>query len=111
MSSNPRDPPHSPSSPRSDVSSSPPPLEPVSPPRFAAEPAQQPRPEPPLLREGGVVFWHHLVRSGEIPAVSDDPRARVPALRETSDTLEDPLNDKEEAKSAAVVPRKMIAGR
>ncbi|KAF5393245.1 hypothetical protein D9757_000680 [Collybiopsis confluens] len=28
------------------------------------------------LRSGDLLFWHHLVRHGEIPGVSDDPRAR-----------------------------------
>ncbi|KAI0371114.1 hypothetical protein BV20DRAFT_922692, partial [Pilatotrama ljubarskyi] len=34
----------------------------------------QPAPEP--LKAGEVLYWHHLLRSGEIPAVSEDPRAR-----------------------------------
>jgi len=34
-------------------------------------------PEPPRkLRAGEPLFWHNLVRSGEIPGVSDDPRSR-----------------------------------
>ncbi|KIK67301.1 hypothetical protein GYMLUDRAFT_37385 [Collybiopsis luxurians FD-317 M1] len=28
------------------------------------------------LQGGDLLFWHHLVRHGEIPGVSDDPRAR-----------------------------------
>jgi hypothetical protein len=28
------------------------------------------------LKGGDVLFWHHLIRHGEIPGVSDDPRAR-----------------------------------
>ncbi|KAI1785390.1 hypothetical protein LXA43DRAFT_899933 [Ganoderma leucocontextum] len=38
-------------------------------------PAPIPLPEP--LKAGEVLYWHHLSRSGEIPAVSEDPRARV----------------------------------
>ncbi|KAH9944714.1 hypothetical protein B0H21DRAFT_449642 [Amylocystis lapponica] len=37
------------------------------------EPAE---PVPERLRAGDVLFWHHLVRSGEIPAVCEDARAR-----------------------------------
>ena len=33
--------------------------------------------EPDRLRSGDVVYWHNLARNGEIPAVSDDPRARA----------------------------------
>jgi hypothetical protein len=29
------------------------------------------------LQEGDLVYWHHLVRSGEIPGVVEDARARV----------------------------------
>ncbi|KAE9411352.1 hypothetical protein BT96DRAFT_961284 [Gymnopus androsaceus JB14] len=28
------------------------------------------------LKAGDILFWHHLMRHGEIPGVSDDPRAR-----------------------------------
>ncbi|PIL34063.1 hypothetical protein GSI_03774 [Ganoderma sinense ZZ0214-1] len=38
-------------------------------------PAPLPPPEP--LKAGEVLYWHHLLRSGEIPAVSEDPRARL----------------------------------
>ncbi|KAJ3791016.1 hypothetical protein GGU10DRAFT_257290 [Lentinula aff. detonsa] len=30
------------------------------------------------LKGGDTLFWHHLIRYGEIPAVSDDPSARKP---------------------------------
>ncbi|KAF9012424.1 hypothetical protein BDQ17DRAFT_1343868 [Cyathus striatus] len=30
-----------------------------------------------LLKPGGVLFWHHLATSGEIPGVMDDERARL----------------------------------
>ena len=63
----------------SDLMSSPPPLEPVSPP-YPQRPQRVPELE--QLHGGEVVFWHHLVRSGEIPAVVDDPRARAPAVKE-----------------------------
>ncbi|KAI0958394.1 hypothetical protein AcV7_004225 [Taiwanofungus camphoratus] len=32
--------------------------------------------EPERLEAGDVLYWHNLVRSGEIPAVFEDPRAR-----------------------------------
>ncbi|KAH9940438.1 uncharacterized protein BXZ73DRAFT_88682 [Epithele typhae] len=35
-----------------------------------------PPPVPEPLKVGEVLYWHHLFRSGEIPAVSEDPRAR-----------------------------------
>lgn len=42
------------------------------------QPVQPPPPPPPEpLKHGEVLFWHHLLRSGEIPAVSEDPRARA----------------------------------
>ncbi|CCM06930.1 uncharacterized protein FIBRA_09242 [Fibroporia radiculosa] len=59
---------------------------------------------PQRMQTGDVLFWHNLVRSGEIPAVVDNLRARG-----RSDG-EDKGVDKEE--SAAVVPkRKVFAGR
>ena len=32
----------------------------------------------PSLKPGDIVFWHHLARTGEIPGVNDDERARNP---------------------------------
>jgi hypothetical protein len=29
------------------------------------------------LKQGETVHWHHLEKSGEIPGVRDDPRARA----------------------------------
>ncbi|KAF7965242.1 hypothetical protein HWV62_44890, partial [Athelia sp. TMB] len=36
------------------------------------------RPEPALrkLRQGETLYWHHLKRTGEMPGIVDDPRAR-----------------------------------
>ncbi|KAF8483171.1 hypothetical protein JB92DRAFT_2763134, partial [Gautieria morchelliformis] len=34
------------------------------------------KPEQGKLRGGDVIYWHHLVRNGEIPAVVEDERAR-----------------------------------
>ncbi|KAI0093372.1 hypothetical protein BDY19DRAFT_1045586 [Irpex rosettiformis] len=60
---------------------SPPPLEPVTPPpsrprssSHSSSSLQEPEP----LKPGEVLYWHHLIRHGEIPAVADDPRARNP---------------------------------
>ncbi|KAI0717287.1 hypothetical protein C8T65DRAFT_122002 [Cerioporus squamosus] len=44
------------------------------------QPIQGPPPPPPALeplKAGEVLYWHHLLKSGAIPAVSEDPRARV----------------------------------
>ncbi|KAI0779932.1 hypothetical protein C8Q74DRAFT_726940 [Fomes fomentarius] len=44
----------------------------------SVQPVQPPPPPPPEpIKHGEVLFWHHLLRSGEIPAVSEDPRARA----------------------------------
>ena len=37
-----------------------------------------PEPSPRKLRAGDVLYWHHLGKHGEIPAVEEDSRARVP---------------------------------
>lgn len=37
-----------------------------------------PEPAPRRLKAGDVLYWHHLGKHGEIPAVEEDPRARVP---------------------------------
>ncbi|KAF8893968.1 hypothetical protein BD779DRAFT_1753483 [Infundibulicybe gibba] len=43
----------------------------------ATEPAEQKELKPPKpLGAGDYIFWHHLTRSGEIPAVAEDQRAR-----------------------------------
>lgn len=34
------------------------------------------KPSPQPLRVGDLLYWHHLVRSGEIPGATDDRRAR-----------------------------------
>ncbi|KIP08462.1 hypothetical protein PHLGIDRAFT_18909 [Phlebiopsis gigantea 11061_1 CR5-6] len=94
--------PRSPSSPRSDATSSPPPLVPITPTRHPAEAGIPP------LREGDVVFWHHLIRSGEIPAVMDDPRARAPA-KEAADA--GAPDAKGAGRDDATASRKMVAGR
>ncbi|KAJ7594423.1 FAM72 protein-domain-containing protein [Mycena floridula] len=37
-----------------------------------------------ILQAGDIVYWHHLMRHGEIPGVSDDPRARKQPSSECS---------------------------
>ncbi|KAJ8076550.1 hypothetical protein PM082_000973 [Marasmius tenuissimus] len=32
------------------------------------------------LKAGDVLYWHHLIRRGEIPGVANDPRARKPPV-------------------------------
>ncbi|KAI0344588.1 hypothetical protein BDW22DRAFT_1326411, partial [Trametopsis cervina] len=76
------DPPVSPSSPNS--IDSPPPLIPVTPPprvlsHSRAASGSNPQGLQPL-KPGDFLYWHQLVRSGEIPAVVDDPRARNPDM-------------------------------
>lgn len=95
-------------SPHSDTSSSPPPLEPVSP-VHAMHRSLPPEPDP--LQEGDVLFWHHLVRSGEIPAVSDDPRARAPAEDASSPTSESSSRAKADTMPTSNARAKMTAGR
>lgn len=49
-------------------------------------PADQKEPlhQPPSLKPGDVIFWHHLARKGEVPGVIDDLRARHPAAARAS---------------------------
>lgn len=47
---------------------------PSSPHAPRAEPKDAPPPR--VLRAGDVLFWHHLARTGEIPGVREDARAR-----------------------------------
>lgn len=49
----------------------------VSPPPSVGLPAEQKeQSNPRVLKAGDLIFWHHLARSGEIPGVEDDDRAR-----------------------------------
>ncbi|KAI0768736.1 hypothetical protein BD413DRAFT_605207 [Trametes elegans] len=66
---------------------------------------QQQRAEP--VKPGEVLFWHHLLRSGEIAAVAEDARARRGARREGE-------GDGGDAKTAVprrTGPRGFVAGR
>lgn len=107
--------PVSPSSPTSDTLDSPPPLSPPSP--TSPRPPQSPTsPRPPQeserLRAGDIVYWHHLTRSGEIPAVSDDPRARASGANggETI-SIPQPTPTTKETTQPVTSGRKMVAGR
>ena len=108
-SPDPRDaprPPMSPSSPTSEALDSPPPLLPPSP--------MSPRPEqaPERLRAGGIIYWHQLTRSGEIPAVSDNPRARAPGASEgEAIPTPQPTPTTKETTQPVMSGRKMVAGR
>ncbi|KIM40193.1 hypothetical protein M413DRAFT_173673 [Hebeloma cylindrosporum] len=57
------------------TSGSPPP--PFSPNFYPADQKEHPL-TLPSLKPGDVIFWHHLARTGEIPGVNDDERARQP---------------------------------
>lgn len=66
-------------------------------------PAPIPVPPPEPLKAGEVLYWHHLLRSGEIPAVSEDPRARLD---------EDDMDGKgAEAEMRYAMPSGIVAGR
>ncbi|KAH9832321.1 FAM72 protein-domain-containing protein [Rhodofomes roseus] len=59
---------------REEASPQPPPPPPT---RVPPSPdVSRPGPDAQRLRAGDVLYWHHLVRSGEIPAVVEDHRAR-----------------------------------
>ncbi|KAF8638032.1 hypothetical protein AX16_010664 [Volvariella volvacea WC 439] len=51
---------------------------------------------PRKLKPGDILFWHHLARNGEIPGVSEDPRARGRTL---------PLHDEKKLASKVVFNR------
>lgn len=45
---------------------------------FIAPPeAKEPPSRAPPLKEGDMLYWHHLSRTGEIPGVFDDERSRT----------------------------------
>jgi len=44
---------------------------------------------PQTLKADDVLFWHHLARSGEIPAVTEDARARGPPREAAADARPD----------------------
>ncbi|KAF7306148.1 hypothetical protein HMN09_00770100 [Mycena chlorophos] len=53
-----------------------PPLIQASPPPFGLPAERVESPSIPPLAAGDVLYWHHLVKHGEIPSVVEDPRAR-----------------------------------
>ncbi|TRM69343.1 hypothetical protein BD626DRAFT_393347 [Schizophyllum amplum] len=68
-----------------------PPLSPDTPPplvdAYTLEPYFEPKEPvaPRKLKPGEAVYWHHLARHGEIPAVFDDARARRETVSEDAD--------------------------
>lgn len=72
-------------------------------------------PPPARLKTGDNLYWHHLTRSGEIPAVVDDPRARTPRSSPSEDGAVDDIDQTEpqSAIKAGAPRRKLIpmAGR
>ncbi|EMD37687.1 hypothetical protein CERSUDRAFT_114321 [Gelatoporia subvermispora B] len=72
-------------------------------------PGPAPQEVPPeLLKAGEVLYWHNLVRSGEIPAVCEDQRARgQPARADVSDDAVQPPGGKHAdiVGTAGAVPR------
>ncbi|KAI6123833.1 FAM72 protein-domain-containing protein [Pisolithus croceorrhizus] len=63
----------------SDSSSSPlsPPSSPPSPPGTPPHPSMPAEPQARKLRAGDVLYWHQLSKTGEIPGMEEDPRARI----------------------------------
>lgn len=45
-------------------------------PSLSSTAEQKEQSNPRALKAGDLIFWHHLARSGEIPGVEDDDRAR-----------------------------------
>lgn len=45
--------------------------------------------EPARLNSGDNLYWHHLVRTGEIPAVADEPNARNPRSTPAEEIVHD----------------------
>ncbi len=76
--------------------------------------SHEPPPEP--LKAGDVLYWHHLVRSGEIPGVMEDARARGPSpLTPTSvdptGSVDMKASSPSSATSATTTKRRRFAGR
>lgn len=75
----------------------------------------QPEPAPEPLKAGEVLYWHHLVRSGEIPGVVEDARARgaLPLSPTTPDSIS-PIDAKAaspvSATSSTAPKRRFFAG-
>lgn len=69
------------------------------------------RPAPQRLKAGDVLFWHHLVKSGEIPAVVEDHRARL--RRKTGDAEKTGGKPARASSGSVSVPAKSVifAGR
>ncbi|KAH9858555.1 hypothetical protein C2E23DRAFT_6824 [Lenzites betulinus] len=72
------------------------------------------------LRAGGVVYWHHLLRSGEIPAVFEDARARMDtegqaraeaAERAARETGKGRADEESGRRRMSVGGRRVVAGR
>ncbi|PSR73913.1 hypothetical protein PHLCEN_2v10271 [Hermanssonia centrifuga] len=87
-----------------------PPLSPVSPYGPHLPQPESIRTQPERIRAGDVLYWHNLIRSGEIPAVKEDPRAR--GSKGPSKHMDvSPECKVEDVSSPAPRRRKMLAGR
>lgn len=69
------------------------------------------RPEPQRLKAGDVLFWHHLVKSGEIPAVVEDHRARLRHKGGDVDRADDKLSRAKNRSISVPVKSVVLAGR
>ncbi|CDO75527.1 hypothetical protein BN946_scf184871.g8 [Trametes cinnabarina] len=70
----------------------------------------EPLPAEPL-KAGEVLYWHHLLRSGEIPAVEEDVRARMDAEGQARAEEEEERRWERGAKGRVPVMRGLVAGR
>ncbi|KAH9894932.1 hypothetical protein C8Q73DRAFT_478960 [Cubamyces lactineus] len=62
------------------------------------------------LKAGELLYWHHLTRSGEIPAVEEDPRARMGAAAQAEkERAQAELESRAGRRRVAV--RGVVAGR
>ncbi|OJT15971.1 hypothetical protein TRAPUB_8296 [Trametes pubescens] len=68
-------------------------------------------PEPEPLRAGEVLYWHHLLRSGEIPAVLEDARARMDTDAQTAAEEGAKRIEAAARRRASVGTRRIVAGR
>ncbi|KAI9068351.1 hypothetical protein FKP32DRAFT_1663791 [Trametes sanguinea] len=75
-----------------------------------AQPARLELPPAEPLKAGEVLYWHHLLRSGEIPAVEEEPLARMDAEAQERARMEEERRWERQAKGRAVM-RGLVAGR
>ncbi|KAI0633706.1 hypothetical protein C8Q77DRAFT_1042139, partial [Trametes polyzona] len=86
---------------------------PRAPPHAQPQPnsrAQEQERERQPLKAGEVLYWHHLLRSGEIPAVFEDPRARMDEDAHASASAAEEAKRAQAEAAAAQTRRRMSLG-